>query len=115
VDLDLKNSAEEWTRVASWLLNVNFCMWVDCCRFVVVVCGIVSKFGSGSSLSGELFPEFDYFKTFQVFLVPEVVCLGSWFRNNVIILKSFKFTNFNTFGLVPAKDLQYPNIRSGGK
>jgi hypothetical protein len=23
VDLDLKNPAEEWTRVASWLLNVK--------------------------------------------------------------------------------------------
>jgi hypothetical protein len=32
-----------------------------------VVCGRVPKFGSGSSLSGELVLEFNYFKKFQVF------------------------------------------------
>ncbi len=38
VDLDLKNSVEEWAWLASELLNVNFGMWVNCCRFVV--CGL---------------------------------------------------------------------------
>ncbi len=32
-----------------------------------MVCGRVPKFGSGSSLSGELVLEFNYFKKFQVF------------------------------------------------
>jgi hypothetical protein len=34
-------------------------------------------------------------------LVPEVVCLGSWFRNSIIKKKIFEF--LNPFGLVPAK------------
>jgi hypothetical protein len=32
-----------------------------------VVCGRVPKFGSGSSLSGELVPELNYLRKFQVF------------------------------------------------
>ncbi len=32
-----------------------------------MVCGKVPKFGSGINLSGELVPEFNYFKKFQVF------------------------------------------------
>ncbi len=72
VDLDLKNSAEEWAWVASELLNVNFGMWVDCCR--CVVCGLWFV---------EEFQNFD----------SEIVCLGSWFQN-LIIFKSFKFSNF---------------------
>jgi hypothetical protein len=64
------------------LLNVNFGMWVDCCRFVVCGLWFVEEFQN---------------------LVPEVVCLGNWFWN-LIILKSFKVFKFlNLFGLVPAK------------
>jgi hypothetical protein len=42
-------------------------MWVDFCRLWSVVCGRVKKIGSGISSSGELVPEFNYFKMFQVF------------------------------------------------
>ncbi len=72
VDSDLKNSAEEWAWVASELLNVNFGIWVDCCRFVVCGLWFVEEFQN---------------------LLPEFVCLGSWFWN-LIILKCFKFSNF---------------------
>jgi hypothetical protein len=34
------------------------------CGLWFVVCGRVPNFGSGSSLSGELVPEFNYFKSF---------------------------------------------------
>jgi hypothetical protein len=61
VDLDLTNSAEEWAWVASELLNVNFGMWVDCCRFVISGLWNSSKYGSGICLSVELAPEFNCF------------------------------------------------------
>ncbi len=67
---------------------------MDCRRFVVcglwfVVCGRVPQFGSGVSLSGELVPEFIYFK-------------------------SFKFSNFYIcLDWFPPK--LYSKMRSGGK
>jgi hypothetical protein len=54
-----------------------------------VVCGRVPKFGSGSSLSWELIPEFNYFKEFQ----------------------AFEF--LNPFGLVPAKVVPQNEIWRG--
>ncbi len=36
-------------------------------------------------------------------LVPEFVCLGSWFRNSIIFLKFEVFKFLNPCGLVPAK------------
>ncbi len=46
-------------------------------------------------------------------LVPEFVCLGSWFWN-LIIFKSFKFSNFliRVYWFPPKL---YPEMRSGGK
>jgi hypothetical protein len=46
------------------------------CRLWSVVCGKVPKFGSEISLSGELVPEFNYFKNIQVFkfLNPDGSC-----------------------------------------
>ncbi len=46
MDLDLKNSAEEWAWVASELLNVNVGMWIVAGLWFVV-CGRVPKFGPG--------------------------------------------------------------------
>ncbi len=60
MDLDLKNSAEEWAWVASELMNVHFGMWIVAGLWFVV-CGRVLKFGSRICLSGELVLEFNYF------------------------------------------------------
>jgi hypothetical protein len=61
VDLDLKNSAEEWAWVASELLNVNFGWGWIVAGLWSVICGRVPKVGSGICLSGELVPEFNSF------------------------------------------------------
>ncbi len=61
VDLDLKNSAEEWAWVASELLNVNFGWGWIVAGLWSVVFGRVPKVGSGICLSGELVPEFNSF------------------------------------------------------
>jgi hypothetical protein len=46
-------------------------------------------------------------------LVPELVCLGSWFRNQ-IILKSFRFSKFDThFDWFPPK--WYPKMNLVGR
>ena len=71
VELDLKNPVEEWARVASLSLNV-ICLNVGgLLRLWSVFCGRVPKFGVRN------------------------FCLGSWFRN-LIILKSFKFSSFKS-------------------
>ncbi len=40
--------------MASWLLNVNFGMWVGCCSLWSVVCGRVPKFGARIIMPGQL-------------------------------------------------------------
>ncbi len=52
VDLDLKNSAEEWAWVASELLNVNFGTCIVAGLWYVV-CGRIPKFCSGICVSGK--------------------------------------------------------------
>jgi hypothetical protein len=49
---------------------------LEVCGLWFVVWGRVSKFGSGISLSGELVPEFNYFKSFK-FLNFKSVSIGS--------------------------------------
>jgi hypothetical protein len=50
--------------VESKCWNVNGLLQV--CDLWFAVCGRVPKFGSRSSLSGELVPEFNYFKKFHL-------------------------------------------------
>jgi hypothetical protein len=65
VDLDLKAPAKKWALVVSWFLNVK--CWNVGGLLWSLVCGRVPKFGYRISLSGELVPDFNYFKKFQVF------------------------------------------------
>jgi hypothetical protein len=56
-------------------------MWVDYCRFVVCDLWFGEEFQNA---------------------VPELVCLGSWFQN-LIIVKNQVFELLNPFGLAPTK------------
>ncbi len=65
----------------TWLLTVNVnCQYVGgCCLWLCSFCGSVLKFGSKIFVWRGVFPEFDYFKKFQVFQF-----LNPWHQPKVV-------------------------------
>ncbi len=72
-----QRSGHGW-HLGCWMLSVW--MWVDCCRLWSVICGRVPKFGSGFSLSGELFWDLIILKVLSFWIFN-----SSWFLPETVV------------------------------